>query len=626
LSALYLANLLHATFQQLLPAVQAANPNLKSSQDQTTNSLLLKFMQLCTMAWSANLPTGISPDDLADVLDLASHEQPTALAATLLARSTPVKFGGEAARLLHKLTLQLHQFGPSLRPHITAAVNHLWPIWAKQSGCILWAKQSGCIPLPILPDTGIPSLLLYPDHYPTNAAVAVEVAAPGLLAVTATLRHLQAAADAPQQCADPLSLVAPLNVQQVAGALMDSRPATVAEAHEFNARLRISWPNRNLALKSGTPVWAWQLLHLIGLSPSTARFNLFLPADWLQTPFSEQLYLLLVERFALQSIIVDPRGRHQVEFAAAQEMTQLDLVPLSGIKRRIETESPLPYAALRLTLLLSDPLLQLFDRGDLALLDVTKPDPDPAAIGLFLRSTPGRTLWQLLQPKRTLPPTARAVTDCRRHGIPLPRAEMLQALAKLADKRPATTQANLDREIADWLGTACMVSPPAPMSSRTDQRPSVVDDATIAAAATRDGILRFPADFLYDIPQAERARFSAGGPLKIVETFFDAITLSTTDGASLQVNHINTARALLLATSIKNGNEIELPHSGRLTESLLQRYGAHLHQLRTALIKAAAAHHAADVDATVERIWTSLPVPPWALITEHLPPTSSKML
>jgi hypothetical protein len=617
LSPLYLANLLHAAYGQLLPALLAVNPSTGDRKDQVINPLLRRFAQLTTLAWNGRLPTAVTPENLPAALTDAVHHLNTPQTVKQTSQDESLLFQGEATRLLHNLTLRLHQFGPDLRPHLATALEKLFPVWA---------RQLGAEPLPPAIASDTPLLLINPDVYQADPYIAVEVAPPGLLAAAAAIRQLRTDTSAPQQHSDPLTLTPPLPIRRVTGSLIETRRPATGEAHELNARLRLSWPNRNLSFLASTPMWVWHLVHLIGTVPVATRFDLHLPADWLSAPHGERVYALLTERFVLRRITIRTDGLHHVAFASEEDQAPIEVIAAEGIHRTIEPgDDSLSLARLRLALLLPEPLMQLFECGDLALLEANAPPPSPAAIALFLRSTPGRTLWRLLQSKTALPTADRAATECIRHGIPLPRQEMLQALSSLARQKPPVTRATIDRDVTDWLGSDSMVHVKSVRTTTVDIPPEPADDAAIVIAASRDGILRFPEDFLYAVPQSERSKFPACAPLTIVETFFEVTTLATSEGDRLQVSDPATASALLLATSIGK-RAIELPQPGKPTIDMLQRYSAHLHQLREALAKEAAAQNTAAVAATVDRIWKTLPVPPWTLVREHLPPNTQEML
>ncbi len=615
LSTSYLANLLQTAFVQIFEHLQVTNPRLADNPQQLSNSLLRRFMQILNLSAIGNLSV-TTPEQLPEQLDAACGQLSPTLTASLVAAQDSTRFHEEAARRLHLLAVRLTQFGSELSPLILPTLECLIPVWANR------LSQR---PLPPAPPGVEPMLLLFPDHVPAGEPVAAEIGPTGMLAVTATWRQLVSDVSAPRQCHDPLLLVAPLAVGRVVGTLGATQRPAAAAVHALNARLRISWPNRNLALPASTPLWHWHLLHVIGLLPASAKLSLSLPGDWLTDSHAPALFALLTERFAPQNIAVQGDGWHQVTLAAASDSTTLCLRTEDGREKSLETGDTFPLDRLRLELLLPQPLAELVEQGDLRLYE--NGDLLPAsAVDLFLHSTPGRMLWHLLQSRRALPHANRALSACCQHGIPLPRTQMLAALAKLATAKAPLNPRQVDREIADWLGPGCL-SVAKKKASPLRNRSSMDDnhDTRIAAAATADGILMFPEDYLYNVPQTRRLHFEACDPLHIVENFFDTMTLETDDGDRLQVNGTATAHALVMATALGK-RTMELPLDPATTEEILNRYILHLLHVRANLEKSVATLRGDNIMPTIDRIWKTLPVPPWALIKMHFPQVTEDMV
>jgi len=608
LSEAYLANLLQLAFDELLAELPVVNPKIASRQ-QLIDSLLRRLVQILALAAEGTLPRVTSVEALIEQLDAATGNLPAALASSLSFPHDPVSFHGSAARRLQHLTVRLSQLGQELRPLLANALEILQP---------LWAKQLQHYPAPPLPEGDAQLLLLFAESIPDEELCVAQIGNHGLLAAHALLRHLRGLPLPSLQLYDPLRLTPPHATGRIAGTLTGTLRPAAADLQMLKARLRCSWPNRNLTLATSAPRWHWHLLHLAGLLAPPARLNLALPADWLTDKHSETLYTLLSERLELCSVTAVDEAWHHVSWSTEIDNTSTHLISRDGKESTLQTEGNPPLALLRLRLLLPAPLARLVERGELQLYDDIAP-LSATAVRLFLRSTPGKTLWRLLSGKATLPGEERLLAACRTYGVPLPRPEMLTALAKLARQTPAPTSLPIDHAVADWLGDACLdVASVVPSATAGKQENGSDADALIITEATGDGILRFPEDFLYDVPESQRLHFAATLPLHMVDSFFGNITLESATGERIEVEGEATARALVLATSLGE-RPLALPSANRQTEGILERYANHLHQLRTALETTAAAHNPDRIQDTVNRIWSDLPVPPWDLLRHHLP-------
>ncbi len=244
-------------------------------------------------------------------------------------------------------------------------------------------------------------------------------------------------------------------------------------------------------------------------------------------------------------------------------------------------------------------------------------------IFLFSRSSLGRILWQIVSGGQPLPPSRILSKQLLRQGIPLPAGEVLHHLQNFpwpTDREPQA--AVLDQELAPWLGDEVIIAaartanPERPIPLR--RRPLPLDELAerIRSTVFVDGLPHFPEHYLFDLYRPELSEYWLYGPLTAGEEFFGRITLHAEDGESLTVEGSETARALLLA-SFSGRNAVALPADRRLTADLLDRYLADLHKLHLALVRQAHRQvvDARTADALVERIWNSLPLPPWPLIS-----------
>jgi hypothetical protein len=426
------------------------------------------------------------------------------------------------------------------------------------------------------------------------------------------------------QASDPLTLPPTPAPRLVCGSLIDQRLPAADERRALSARLRLSWPARRFRLPRNTPLWAWQLLHLLGLAEEGARLHLVTPGGWLTSEFGRQLLPLIYEVATPEHVEQQARTLtwHLVKESRpeAQVLLQCHAHRLSTSWQRLRTGHP---ALLALLIELPEELHPLLEDGRLRI-PARETWPDTAAEGIFLftRSSLGRYLWQVVGGGRPLPRQRALQNELCRRGLPLPGNRVLASLQRLAEEESAPVgQGELDRELALWLDlprelpatddSSCNADEAAPDQAGPDNL-----DETIADQVFVDGIPLFPEHYLYDYYRPELIEHAVAGPLQIDGEFFDAVTLRTVDNRTLQVEGRETARALVLISAVRSG-PVALPADRRITAVILERYLDDLRRLRHELIREVFRHqsNAQTAEALVAKLWQEHKLPPWHMVS-----------
>ncbi len=399
------------------------------------------------------------------------------------------------------------------------------------------------------------------------------------------------------------------------------------ERKNLTAHLRRSWPSRRFRLPAGTPLWGYELLHLLGLAAEGCRIDLYTP-DWLCADFRAPLLEVFGEQFTLEFLDRRPEGGLRIRLGKTLPGETLTTLTGSAGARTIPCHAAqgIHPALYPLTLDLPAELYPLIEEGDLIIpTAATWPTPWEREVFLFSRSSIGRMLWQIVGGGQPLPRRAHLKENCLQQGFPLPATETLKNLSLLswADGAPLPATASLDAELALWLGTDPDLQPlprravkPVPAASPPAGTAAVENLAEeLAREVFIDGLPRFPEQYLYDHYRPRLQEFSFAGPLTIGDQFFGRVTLHDQQGAAVEVEGTETARALALA-SCDGRTTATLPCDRQLTEEILERYLKDLRNLRRVLVQQAHRRISEPraAAAMVERVWASHPLPPWDLV------------
>ncbi len=621
LSHHYFANLARATLEGAFGAltesvrVAQAERRLPASLcpfDHARRKSALVLLRLLVLLLQDRLPTGIQPENLEKAMLFALEEIAEPLRDLLLPAQEELPLCSEAAVRFHHLLRRLGQLRFGEDPTRAAQVLELF------LSCE--ASRLGGHPLPDSAPSG-DTLLLHPDRLVACASVAAEISSLPLLALGTLLRTLRGETLPKIRRQSVFDLSREEVPAHIVGTLNDRSLPSAAQRPILLGHLRASWPNRRFPLPPHTPWWAWELLHLLGLAPEGSQLYLNVPAGWLCSDFAATLVTVLREGYTLSSL---RHSEHHLtlairrEASAHSESRLLDLSAEETILSWAKLQSaPLPLCCLVLAfpscfsrlLEREEPIFDFADSADWS--------GQHRQILRFAHSFLGRHLWKIASGGAPLPSPPAFEREAKRVQWPVLSADILERLDAVATP-PGGENAEFDRELARLTGlpsdfTSLLRTSCSPSSSRNTAPRGLA--RSVAATVFADGIPLFPEQYLYDYYRPELQVFSFTGALRIEENFFGEITLCDSRGVKITVEGEECAKALELA-SYSGRTPVYLPRDLRITGEILDRYLHDLRHLQQMLLRQTHLK-AADTkaaDALAQRIWKSLPLPPWSVL------------
>jgi len=135
----------------------------------------------------------------------------------------------------------------------------------------------------------------------------------------------------------------------------------------------------------------------------------------------------------------------------------------------------------------------------------------------------------------------------------------------------------------------------------------------IATRVFRDGLPRFPEDYLRRLDLPPLRSYQLSGPLQAGSSFFDRIRLTGPDGTVVESDNPADAEALLLA-SRDGRRRVELPTDQALTMRMIDAYRNDLQRLWQELLSECRRHHPTQRAALslARRLWRERNLPPMA--------------
>jgi hypothetical protein len=484
-----------------------------------------------------------------------------------------------------------------------------------------WAPALGGHPLP--EDSRVQEqVIINPATCLSGKSPEYEIAPPGILATTAAIRYFSDTLrdDDPKQLVSPLDLTGRLPHHDIIGTLVEPRVPSPAEQKKLNTLLRVSWPHQKLALTARTPIWVWQFLHLCGLCEGDSRIELITPQSWLWERYGEKIPRILHGHHSFSEISSAGPDQLRCKLIADRGEAPVKIHRADGPTRELKDVPPEFFRSqVQLALVVPDETFRLLDTGDLQFHQEEQCIDLPAE-GLFnyLNSSLGRDFWRLLAPGRSLPKKDKIATESVRVGLPLPNAKVLSALGKLSDKGNCPSVADLDQELAVWLGATS----PLGLGTRLNKKISSVEtspDQTeqFVRNCEAEEVPTFPDDYIYHVPDADRMKYEFDGRLEVIDTFFDQVVLRDQQQRELRIRGTKLAEALILFSTTSSG-PLTLPISQMETAIILDRYIQDLKNLRQAFFRHAIIYLPEEQTAkVVDQFWQKTFLPDWELVKDN---------
>lgn len=618
----YFVNLCRGALEDTLPGLtemvriarseESSGEGGFSPERQALDKAVFTLARLTALLHFDQLPAKVQPEGLERAMFYALDTLPAGLRRSLEPAPGEPTLPPEAAVRFHHLLRRLAQLGGCQDGRRLARILELLLARYQQELGLQPCEST----IPTLPG---PRLLVNIGGLPFGAEDQ-EVALPSALAFFALLRHLWGQPEALLQVPDPFDLSAANPPRMVVAALGNSLPVPARERAALQAKLRISWPTRRFRLPSTLPRWGWELLHLTGLAADTARMKLRTPGGWLAAPFAPAFLEVLQKECSISEILRMASGALELDLIKGEggDGSLRVIRAGGGAPRDGAMLRNAPAILWALAMELPDSLWALFESR---LLHPVAPDDWPqdlaGGVALFIRSSLGRALWQVVGQGQSLPGGNQLPSVLATRRFPLPGRDVLLHLQRLADEYPQEipSKARLDAELTPWFsstGAIPLVVPAVGVSSetKTGALPLSELQEVLQREVLQDGIPSFPEHYLFAHFRPCLANYRFTPPLLRTEQFFGQVTFKDGAGSSFQAPSPEVAQALeLIAASGRQA--VCLPTDPAILNDILDRYLHDLGRLHGTLQRRV---HALVADprqarSMVRKFWSDLGLP-----------------
>jgi hypothetical protein len=614
----HVVNLVHSTLTDLIPEVQQAIQIEQSSMTQMETStidlknMLFRQLLLVMGLTACDIPHLTAPDRSAtEVLTQAAEMMPASLQPIFEKHPTEPPFPKQCQRRLTHFVNRVQQLKKHLPGLITPLITTLLKEWAKELGGHQVQYEQ----------TDLHKVIINPDTFDSTETAEYEIGPSGILAAIALARHFSTEDNfkGPRQFIDPLDLANKLDNHLVVGTLTDNRLPTATEQKKLNTFLRVSWPNHKLTLALKSPTWLWQFLHICGLAEGKSQIELKIPQSWLWERYGEKIPAILANKLFFAEISETNQNQLFCKLRVKQEDDMTTARLADGTFRQLKN---VPAAFWRSQILIalkaSDDIFHLVANNDLHFFE-----PEQCAklsstgLSNYMSSSLGRDFWRLLAPGRPFPKMENTAAECSRAGIPLPSEKILSALSKISSKSGPISTADLDQELAVWLGETAALPKEAKKARKPAKEPVAEEQTELFLRhCTAEEVPVFPDNYIYKTPADKRIEYSFSGHLTIIDSFFDETILQDQQQLRIKVKGTRQAEALSLISTCRSG-PIELPCSQTETADMLDLYIQDLKKLRQAYYRHAVIYLPSDsIVKKVDDLWQKLPLPDWVQIKE----------
>ena len=622
LSPCYFNNLFQATLQQALPPLIKAYRGQRSEMEEHSiadadscaneaNRLLI--LQIISSAWFNSFPETVLPEKLTRAIELSLSVLPEPLKQALSRKTTikPPPLPLETAVCFRHLLLRLHQLSwNSPAERATQSIYHLTRFWYQD-------KTKNHQPA---------AVQLYPETPPLNPETKVILSSsPAFLAVTALLAEITTSGKYKFYSGNLFQFDRDtLATQRIFGRLLNTTGIKSTERHEFTTKLRLSWPNRHLKIKTGHPFWRWELVHLLGLCHTGQELSLELPVALLRDIENVTAWSLLCENFNFQRLSLLSNGNIQVSISPRTDQNKS--FPLQVNEEIREVTPVLDPRGLRdrilLALNLPTDIYKLLgteliwpEHGDI-------PDLNLPGWKFYQQSLLYQWFKDILQYEQLQSASeGEILTDNALTNIPYPEPLLLKELQQFAAENTGTGQSSsVDHYLANLLDCpdiAKIKVSAHTKATKTSQSGTAAPKEfkkIISQQLLSHGIPNFPEQYLYFLDQPETSHYSVSPPLRIKSSLLGQFELEDAQGEVI-TGYGEELEQTLLFCSAAGKTEFELPNDRHQLRQLLQHYKKDLNSLHKYLknLCYSQVENSNSARKLVKNIWNNfnLPDPSW---------------
>ncbi len=582
----YFNNLFQTTLQQALPSMVKAYREQRSEIDEYSaedadncaneaNRLLI--LQVISTLWFNKCPETILPEELERTIESSLSDLPHSLKNALLRKTTikPPQLPLESAVCFHHLILRLQQLSwryPEER--------------AKQSlKRLIYFWYQGKTE-----NSQTTDIQLYPETLSDNQNTAVILSgSASFLAATALLSDITLSGKSRLYFGNLFQFDREILPKlPIFGHLLNHTRIKTSERPEYTIRLRLSWPNRYLKIKTGQPFWHWELIHLLGLCQTGQELTLELPIDLLRNPENATAWLLLGENFSFKHLWQLDNGNIRLNLTTGKELAKQFSLETMEETRKITPHPDINRLREQLLLALTLPA----DIYRLLGAELIWPDleegrkQDLPGWDIYQQSTLYQWLNNILQYEQEQPATGDNLsTPDQFADIPYPEPLLLHELKLFRSKKMATGPfSSIDHYLANLLNCPTVVeikpstTTKAVKSNLLATTPRKWVKETITEQLLSHGIPNFPEQYLYFLDHPEMRHYTITPPLSVKSSLLGQFELEDRQGQIIE-GYGEELEQILLICSASGKTEFELPVDRHQLGELLQHYKKGLNDL-----------------------------------------------
>lgn len=622
LSPCYFNNLFQTTLQQALPPLIKAYRGQRSEIEEhstedadscanETNRLLI--LRIISVLWFDKVPETILPEKLERAIELSLSDLPDSLRQALL-RQPIIKSPQlplETAVCFHHLLLRLRQLSwaqPAERAR--QSIDHLAHSWYQDTT----GNQQPA------------TIQLYPETPPLDPETAVVLSAsPAFLAATALLADIATLGEYKLYSGNLFQFDRnTLPIQTISGRILNKARMKNTERHEYSTRLRLSWPNRHLKIKTGQPFWVWELIHLLGLCQNGQNLYLELPLDLLREPENSSAWSLLCENFHFQQLWQLDNRNIQFRLSAGKMSGKAFL--LNTANRATEITPIADSKRLREQILLA--LTLPADIYKLLGTELLLPDQEGIAEQylngwkVYRQSLLYQLFDKILRYEQVKTPSEENLsTHDQFINIPYPEPLLLNELKQFRAGEATTDQfSSVDHFLADLLNCPAVAEIKLSATAKREKTNSPRTSPTkgfkesITQQLLNYGIPNFPEQYLYFLDHPEIHHYTVAPPLSIRSSLLGQFELEDRQGQII-AGYGGELEQTLLFCSATGKTEFELPDNRHQLEQVLHYYKKDLSALYKHLknLCYSQVENSKSARKLVKEIWNkfNLPDPSW---------------
>ncbi|MDX2495850.1 MAG: hypothetical protein QNK27_12875 [Desulfuromusa sp.] len=622
LSPHYFNNLFQATLQQALPPLikayrrQRSEMESPSTEDADTcaneaNRLLI--LQVISLVWFEKFPETILPERMNRAIELSLPALPERLQHALSYKTTiePPPLPLETAVCFHHLLLRLRQLSWRQAPErAKESIYNLTHSWYQNE---TENREPAAIHLyPVAPPLSVETTILLSDS-------------PSLLAATALLADISNLGQHKLSLGNLFQFDRhSFSSQAIVGRLLNRTRIASLERYEFTARLRISWPNRHLKIKTGQPFWLWELIHLLGLCHKGQKLSLELPIDLLKKPEHVAAWSLLCENFSFQQIQLLENGNIQLGASHSEERDQSFQLHLLEEVREVAPSADAKEFRNQLLFALTLPRDIYNLLGEELIWPVFGGIPRDHFPGwkIYCQSQLYKWFRNILYNKPFQMESENEVSiDASQSEIPYPEPFLLNELTHFEGGVVTDREfTSIDHFLANLLACPAVENIERSNIAKIPKQTTLGGYSgkklkeTIAEQLSNHGIPNFPEQYLYFLDQPEICHYTVTPPLKLKSSLLGQFELEDTKGQTL-VGYGEELEQTLLFCSAAGKTEFDLPKDRRQLEQLLSYYKKDLNSLYKHLnnLCYSQIEDSQSAQKLIKKTWKNLtlPAPSW---------------